>query len=1018
MGRLSIPHSQRLMSGLRIAAFAVVLLCISCAGPSAPSERTALRTSAIGASGTPVLSPEFDLDHSPVLERPRACPLVAFGTTSYLVTHSGGQIGYTRFDRGGQNLGTFDIPGALLKSNESGTNVCAPVVFSKGVFVTYWAGADGTLWCTRLAEDGSLLNGTGVSTGISSGAVESVALNGDQVLASMRDGSVALVGTDCSGITAPVSLPATAGTTRWPAGTAFDGTQYWVAYSETASGAADRFFVQAVSVAGAPIGLRITVATAPWVRSAASSYYLPGVQGSVAVGDGRTVVAYGVDLNKPPSPPDFKRFELHFAELSAAGVLSNDTLLSPEFAYPKIAFTRDGVVLVSGAGAYGILKRLNDGSTFSSYDVRTLDMTSLASDGDNVLIATAGNTSGSTRSSYASFVGPDLHTLTGSVFQHMSDRHEAAVVARGTQSSLVVWKPSYNRFLGSRLSADGTILDQQPLAIHQPEPVDGPLVPVVASNGTDFLVAWSGSIAGSGYAVQIIGERVNGAGEVVGRTFEIAHGSTATGGRPAGFEPVVASNGSEYLVVWGHGDSITHDPGGTALYSIEATRITSTGQLLDNPPLVLQTFSADFPGLGVYYNFYGQLAVTYNGAQYVVVSNIALVDDTPSSGDAPIVVQQVSDTGQIGSPIQTPWRSSLNSPPPVISWGEGQGLIAFAHGPQILAGRVNSALQALDEPAVFITDHRTFGNDTRSSVAWDGTNYWLSWKDGRRVGTQYDDIYVTRVSSDAVVLEPSGIPLSQGDWAPEVGTSGAQLVSAQGRVLAAYTRFGLAPNVFNYVLHGRWLESAPATGGQGGQGGSAGTATGIGGQGGAEAGTGGVAGLGAPSDSGGAWGGSIATNGGSISSDGGSTSSGGGSTSSNGGSTSSNGGSMSSDAGSMSSDAGRSGDTASGAGAAAATTYGGASDSTPPPPRRSGCSLGAAPESSKPSLLWLATFVVALVYRRGILPRRLGSHAHQFPIGRCEEIRASGCARPAVGLRRGHHSTPRRRRARARRKSS
>jgi len=311
-------------------------------------------------------------------------------------------------------------------------------------------------------------------------------------------------------------------------------------------------------------------------------------------------------------------FALRYAEVSATGVLSNDTSLSPAFANPKIAFVRDGFVCVSGAGAY--IKRLNDGSTLVGGYPTLGDVTSLASDGDNVLIATAGYASGNIKSSYARLIGPDLQSLASTVLQHMSERHEVPVIARGTESSLVVWKPSYNRFLGSRLATDGTILDPQPLAIHQPEPVDGPLVPVVASNGTDFLVAWSGSIAGSGYAVTITAEHVSGAGEI-GRTFEIAHGSTASGLPPAGFEPVVASNGSDYLAVWGHGDTTFHDPGSTALYSIEAVRITSTGQVMDYPPLVLQTFSAENPNpFGVYSQFAGGLGVTYDGEQYVVVS--------------------------------------------------------------------------------------------------------------------------------------------------------------------------------------------------------------------------------------------------------------------------------------------------------------------------------------------------------------------------------------------------------------
>jgi hypothetical protein len=901
MNRFSFRDSQKRLSEPHLAALVAVLLNVSCSGPSASSDRAAVAREAIVAVGAPLLSAEFDLDHSPVLERPRFCPLVAFGTTTYLVTHSssmyGGQLAFTRFDRAGQSLGTFDIPGASLKPSNVSNNSCAPVVFSEGVFIAYWAGDDDTLWCSRLAEDGTLLNGAGVSTGLSSSGVESVALDGDQVLASMNDGKVALAGTDCSGIAATVSLPATAGTTRWPAGATFDGTQYWVAYSETVSGAADRFFLQAVSASGTPSGSPITVATAPWVRTAASSYYLPAVQGSVAVGGGKTAVSYSVyqELFGPTS--------LHYAELSATGVLGNDMSLGFGFINPKIGFAGDGFALVSRARAGGILKRLNDGSTLSGYELTMrAGVSSFASDGSNLLVATAGRDN--IDSSYAGLVGPDLHLLAGpTVLQHMSEGHGAPAFARGAQTSLAVWKPTYGRFSGSRLSADGTVLDPEPLEIHPQDPSYWEKLspPAVASNGTDFLVAWSHTYGGPIYA-----ELVSGAGDV-GRSFVVTRTPTSSGTQPWVDTPIVASNGSDYLIVWGYADRTFEDPNATAHFTIEAARIKSTGQVLDNPPLVLQTFSSTNPS-SILHRFDGALGVGYDGTQYVVVSNIGLSDDYAGSGgplaetpDAPIVVQRVSGTGEIGNPIETPWRASvLARNPPVISWGDGQGLVAFAHGTKLLAGRVNSALQPLDDPPILVTDQRTFGNDTHSSAAWDGTSYWLSWKDGRRGVVEHDDIYVARVSSDGVLLDPSGIALSQGNGGNELGVSGGQLASGQGNVLAAYNRFNPAPDVFNYVLHGRWLSSGAAANGEGGQGGGAdggaGTNTGVGGYEGAQGGSGGE-GLSPPSG-GASHGGSTPAEGGSTPANGGSTPASGGSTPAEGGSTPANGGSTSASGGS------------------------------------------------------------------------------------------------------------------------
>ena len=214
-----------------IVALAAAVFSVSCAGPSSRTDRVAAATEALDAVGDPVLSPEFDLDHSAVVEQATTCPQVAFGTTGYLLVeeYGSGQLAATRFDRNGNKSQSFDIPGAF-------PNMCAPVVFAGGAFIALWAAQDGILWCTRFAEDGSLLNGGGASTGLSSIGVDSATLdsatldgNGTKILVSTTDGKVALVGADCSAIAAPISLPATAGATRWPSGAAFDGTQYWVA---------------------------------------------------------------------------------------------------------------------------------------------------------------------------------------------------------------------------------------------------------------------------------------------------------------------------------------------------------------------------------------------------------------------------------------------------------------------------------------------------------------------------------------------------------------------------------------------------------------------------------------------------------------------------------------------------------------------------------------------------------------------------------------------------------------------
>jgi hypothetical protein len=966
MNWLSNTGSNVRILGRCMAAFAAALLGASCSGPSARIDRAAVATQAVVAAEAGALSSEFDLDNARVVERARACPQVAFGTAGYLVTHSDpiwGQIGATRFDRSGQKLQAFDIPGALLHWSNGSSNECAPLVFADGAYVALWAADDGTLWCTRLAEDGSLLNGGGVSTGFSSSAVESATLGGSKVLASMSDGKVALIGTDCSGISATVALPATPGATRWPEGAAFDGTQYWVAYSETLNGVADRFLVQAVSPLGAPSGTPITVATAPWLRTPAGfpSYYLPGVQGSVAVGGGTTAVAYSIYLNQTPSPPDFNTFDLHYAELSSAGVLGNDASLTPALADPKLAFAGDGFVFVSAAGDYATLKRLSDGTTLSSSLYTTLSGTqtiAIAHDGTNLLVARAGATAQNGGASYVELIGADLQpVVSATILQQMSERHEATVVASGAQTSLSVWVGPDRTFWGSRLSAAGSVLDQSPFAVHPRNALESSTNPVVASNGTDFLVGWGENTAGAGDTARTHAVLVTGSGEV-GPSFVVSEGTNGLDAVPYGFAPVVASNGSDYLMVWGHGDGIYIAPDLISRFSVEAARITSTGMVLDDPPLVLQSFSQTNPTSPGGYA--GEFAVAYDGAQYVVLSHVAPVGDLLNGGpltdvpNSPIVVQHVSNAGDIGSPVETPWQAGLYdvSSPPVLTWGTGQGLVAFAHGDSLFAGRLSAALEPLDAPAVLVTEPLVTADDWRFSAAWDGTTYWVSWKDGRRNIPGTDDLYLARVSPNGVVLDPSGVVLSQSDptghqTTPggEEGFAGGALASGQGRALAAYTRFNPASDVFNFVLHGRWLSNESAAGGGAGtSGGTAGGNTGTGGTGVGEAGSPGEAGSAgsqSPSDNGGANGGSVATDGGSVATDGGRTSTGGSATTS-GGSATTSGGSATTSGGS-------------------ATTSGSSSDS--PSPRDRGCSIGTRKESANPPLLWFATLALSLLHR-------------------------------------------------------
>jgi len=883
-----------------ISVLAALSLSSSCAGPSSRTDRISTATQALDAPAPATLSAEFDLDHSPVIERGTRCPQVAFGTTSYLVTHMDpvtptpdqtlGQLAATRVDRSGNTLQTFDIPGAFVRSS----NGCAPVVFAGGAFTTLWPAEDGTLRCTRLAEDGTLLNGAGASTGLSSVGIDSAMLDdtGNKMLVSMTDGKVALVGVDCSVIAAPLSLPATAGATRWPSGATFDGSQYWVAYSETSNGSADRFLLQAVSAAGTPSGTPVTIATAPWVRNSNSRVDL-ATQGSVATGGGKTVVGYRIFLKDDPGSFEANN-DVHHAELSSTGVLGKNTSLKL-FGWPatsKVGFTGDSFSIIWANGRR--VKFLDDGTTALSSLGRSVSepaTVAFSRDGANVLLALGGTTvlvsTTGTRTvlpaSFTQFLAADSSASGAKNLQQMSVHHEATVVASGAQSSLTVWLGPDQSFLGSRLSADGTILDDTPLAIHPANPIEDVTRPVVAASQTNFLVGWSEQSPGTGLSARLHAALVSGSGEV-SKGFVVSEATFPPNSYVPQFKPVAASDGSDYLMVWAGGD-------------VRAARVTSNREVLDQPPLILQS-----PAPGNYYA--EEVSVAYDGAQYVVVSRELPPLHPELSITVPFVVQRVSKAGAKTLPVGTPWQASVGivPNPPVITWGPGQGLVAFAQGPKLFVGRLNADLQPLDDPGILVTDHLngspnfsrggTYGS---VSLAWDGTNYWVSWRDIRRA--QSDDIYAARVSTDGVVLDPLGVALSLSDVPPQLGWPGGvygglancMLASAQGRVLAAYTHFNSAPDVYNFVQHGRWLSSGTPTGGAGGAGANAGGANG--GTVGANGGTGSNAGVGGTNGGdGGANGGTFGANGGDVGTSGGVVGANGGAGGTNGGDVGTSGG--------------------------------------------------------------------------------------------------------------------------------
>ena len=222
--------------------------------------------------------------------------------------------------------------------------------------------------------------------------------------------------------------------------------------------------------------------------------------------------------------------------ISATGAASNPTLLDP------YDWTRPPTPTAAG----------RPGARFAMWTAN------VGNGGDSVFSGRVYNDSSSTRFEIAQ--GP------------LPQRYPVAATAGDV--SLIAWRGPFSSVFArdaiyaARVDAFGRVLDPAPLLVATQTCDD--TFPAVATNGSDFLVAWQ-ELAG------IRAVRVAHNGMLLDPT-AIAFGgviSPQCGGAP----PAIAWNGSTYLVAWG-GQQLA---GG--MTGVNASRITPGGTLLDDPPI-------------------------------------------------------------------------------------------------------------------------------------------------------------------------------------------------------------------------------------------------------------------------------------------------------------------------------------------------------------------------------------------------------------------------------------------------
>jgi len=211
-------------------------------------------------------------------------------------------------------------------------------------------------------------------------------------------------------------------------------------------------------------------------------------------------------------------------------------------------------------------------------------------------------------------------------------------------------------------------------------------------------------------------------------------------------EPSVAFDGTNYFLVWrDHNDYFWED------YDVIGARVSATGALLDSGGIDLTT---NMP------NPQGEPSVAFDGTNYLVVWNNSLL---MNGHNQEVVGARVSPSGVLIDPIpfvvaqenESQWwpHVAFDGTNYLVVWLDTRNEYL---APDVYGARVTPAAEVLDPHGIAISV--VWGSaQSVPCLAFNGTHYLVVWDDTR---DGYDNVYGARVSTAGVVLDPDGIRIT------------------------------------------------------------------------------------------------------------------------------------------------------------------------------------------------------------------------------------------------------------------
>jgi hypothetical protein len=249
--------------------------------------------------------------------------------------------------------------------------------------------------------------------------------------------------------------------------------------------------------------------------------------------------------------------------------------------------------------------------------------------------------------------------------------------------------------------------------------------PNVAFNGTNYLVVWYQYVSTATNRYQIRGQLVSASGSKVGSMITIV----ATNSPLINYEPAVASDGTNFLVVWRR-----YSSSGTVQYGILGQLVSGSGSLTGSV-ITVDAMDANYKYLP---------NIAFGGGVYAVVWRERIIT---TSTIYHVMGQLVEPSGTLqGTGFQATTSHGYN---PTIAYGSSGFLITWYYSYYVY-GRVLSTSGTF--PGGVITICNQTSSSSYPHAAFDGTNFLTAWHDYRNSTANGYDIYGQRVSASGSLV--------------------------------------------------------------------------------------------------------------------------------------------------------------------------------------------------------------------------------------------------------------------------